>query len=289
MISITFSILVLLVPGLAAQNATLCGRYDRVTGSLSPYTFASNQWGDDGSGSQCIKIAADETVFNATWKWSKNPDSVHSFPNIKLNSNLLPRKLSNLSSLNVAASWTMAPVSTSKSLEEVNAAANVIIDMFLDPSPVSANSTTLPKYEVMIWLSEVGGKKPIGFSSSIKNPPKYKLNNTSFTLYSGSNSNGQHVFGWLASPNMTSFKGDISPLLHYLWRHKLIDDANYLGIVQFGTETFHSTSDVVFSAHNYNLSIAAGMPSPNASPAATNVPNSCLGIISVSLILAVLI
>ncbi|PVH71425.1 glycoside hydrolase family 12 protein [Cadophora sp. DSE1049] len=287
MMSIALTVLVLLARGLAAKTETLCGQYDRLTGSSLPYTFSANQWGDDGSGSQCITIANDETILNATWKWSENPDSVHSFPNIKLNSALLPRQLSNLSSLHITASWTMASASSSKSLEEVDAASNVIIDMFLDPSPISANSTTLPKYEVMIWLAEFGGKRPIGFSSSIKNPPKYRLKNTSFTLYSGSNTNGQYVYGWLASTNITDFNEDISPLLHYLWRHKLIDDANYLGIVQFGTETFHASSDVVFSAYDYNLSIAAGTPSPDLSAAAVTVPDMCLGIFSVSLILAI--
>lgn len=124
------------------------------------------------------KIAEDDTVFNATWKWSDNPDSVHSFPNIKLNSNLLPLQLANLSALNITASWSMTATSKSKSLDEIDVSANIIVDMFLDSSPISANSTTLPKYEVMIWMAEFGGKRPIGFSSSIKNPPKLSLNST---------------------------------------------------------------------------------------------------------------
>ncbi|KAG4415011.1 hypothetical protein IFR04_011832 [Cadophora malorum] len=289
MISITLTVFVLLVRGLAAQNGTLCGQYDKVTGSLLPYTFASNQWGADGSGSQCIAISKDETGFNATWEWTKNPESVHSYPNIKLNSVLLPLRLSNLSSLNVSASWTMAPASSSKTLEELDAAANVMIDLFMDSNPISANSTTLPKYEIMIWLAEFGWKRPIGFSSSIKDPPTYHLNDLTFTLYSGNNSNGQFVFGWLPSTNVTDFKEDFSPLVHYLWRHKLIDESLYLGIVQFGSETFHASSNVVFSAHDYNLSVAPGTPSPDASDAASIVPDAGLGILSVSLILAVLI
>ncbi|KAH9207041.1 concanavalin A-like lectin/glucanase domain-containing protein [Leptodontidium sp. 2 PMI_412] len=275
-----FVVAALLVNGVAAKSETLCGQYDRYTSSLSPFTFAANQWGDDGSGSQCIKIANDDTVFNATWKWSDNADSVHSFPNIKLNSVLLPLQLSNLSSLNISASWSMTAASQSKTVEEVDTTANVIIDMFLDPSPVSANSTTLPKYEIMIWLAEFGGKRPIGFSSSIKNPPHYSLNSTNFTLYSGPNTNGQFVYSWLGYTNITDFDEDISPLLHYLWRHKLIDDTNYLGIVQFGTETFHATSNVEFSAYDYNLSIAAGTPSEEKSASTMIMPDLALSLFS---------
>ncbi|KAK0112485.1 hypothetical protein ONS96_001722 [Cadophora gregata f. sp. sojae] len=282
MISNMLTISTVLARGLAAETE-MCGRYDKLIGKSLPYTFASNQWGDDGSGSQCIKIANDETTFSATWIWSNNSHLVHSFPNIKLDSNLLPLQLSSLSSLKIKASWAMAPASSSKSLEAINAAANVMIDLFLDSNPVSANSTTLPKYEIMIWLADFGGKKPIGFSSSIKNPPRYKLRNNTFTLYSGNNSNGQYVYGWLASTNITDFDEDISPLLHYLWRHKLIDDSNYLGIVQFGSEAFHAKAEVVFSAQDYKLSIAGGTPSPepsgDVSAASLCTPDISLGII----------
>lgn len=53
---------------------------------------------------------------------------------------------------------------------------------------------------------------------------------------------------------------DISPLLHYLWQSKKISEANFLGIVQFGTETFHSSENVTFSTNNFNLSLASGKP-----------------------------
>lgn len=55
----------------------------------------------------------------------------------------------------------MAPSSRSvQDLTAIDAAANVVVDMFLDPNPVTANSTTLPQYEVMIWMAAYGGKEP---------------------------------------------------------------------------------------------------------------------------------
>jgi hypothetical protein len=39
-------------------------------------------------------------------------------------------------------------------------------------------------------------------------------------------------------------------------------ESNYLGIVQFGTETFHATSNVTFSAKNFNFNITKGDPKP---------------------------
>jgi len=126
-----------------------------------------------------FQINPANTEFDATWEWSDNATLVHAFPNIKLQSDLLPLQLSNLSHLNISAWWSTTPSSSSvEDLAAVDAAANVVVDMFLDLDAVAANSTTLPKYEVMIWMASYGGKKPIGFSSSIKNPPTHVLNGT---------------------------------------------------------------------------------------------------------------
>lgn len=55
----------------------------------------------------------------------------------------------------------MSPSSSKfQDLDTIDAAANVVIDMFLDNDPTKANSTTLPQYEVMIWIAAFGGKKP---------------------------------------------------------------------------------------------------------------------------------
>lgn len=55
----------------------------------------------------------------------------------------------------------MAPSSEfARNLETIDAAANVVVDMFLDVNSTIANSTTLPQYEVMVWMAAYGDKKP---------------------------------------------------------------------------------------------------------------------------------
>jgi xyloglucan-specific endo-beta-1,4-glucanase len=76
----------------------------------------------------------------------------------------------------------------------------------------------------------------------------------------GANTNGQFVYSWLASGDLSSFSGDISPLLHYLWRHSYISKSTYLGIVQFGSEAFHATSNVTFMATDFSIGIKQGTP-----------------------------
>jgi Glycosyl hydrolase family 12 len=63
-------------------------------------------------------------------------------------------------------------------LDVIDAAADVVVDMFLDPNQETANSTTLPKYEIMVWIAAFGGKKPIGYNSSLTNLPTYSLGGT---------------------------------------------------------------------------------------------------------------
>jgi Glycosyl hydrolase family 12 len=72
------------------------------------------------------------------------------------------------------------------------------------------------------------------------------------------------VYSWLASSNITSFNDDISPLFTYLTNNNLLPNTTYLGIVQFGTETFHATSNVTFSASNYNLTVVKGIKKSSA-------------------------
>jgi xyloglucan-specific endo-beta-1,4-glucanase len=78
------------------------------------------------------------------------------------------------------------------------------------------------------------------------------------SLYQGPNGVGQTVFTCLAADNITTFNQDISPLFTYLTKNNLIPSTTYLGIVQFGTETFHATSNVTFSASNFNMKIVQG-------------------------------
>jgi hypothetical protein len=103
-----------------------------------------------------------------------------------LDSDLLPISLSNLSALNIEVSWSItASADAGEDLAAIDATADVVVDMFLDLNPVRANSTTLPQYEVMVWMATFGGKTPIGFNSSIGKPPSYSVGGTE--LYASAN------------------------------------------------------------------------------------------------------
>lgn len=52
----------------------------------------------------------------------------------------------------------------------------------------------------------------------------------------------------------------MSPLLQFLWTNDLVSKRAYLGLVGFGTETWHSKGNVTFSARKYGLNVLVGPP-----------------------------
>ena len=77
-------------------------------------------------------------------------------------------------------------------------------------------------------------------------------------LYRGKNQRGTNVFTWVATTNDTAFSADLSPLLQPLWRNGLISPASYLGVVEFGSEAFHSSENITFTASGFDIHLLAG-------------------------------
>jgi xyloglucan-specific endo-beta-1,4-glucanase len=72
----------------------------------------------------------------------------------------------------------MAPSDGSSSLSAIETSADVVVDMFLDPSRITAaSSSTKPKYEVMVWMGQFGYASAIG-ANLTKTPPTHQLNGT---------------------------------------------------------------------------------------------------------------
>ena len=117
------------------------------------------------------QVSDDRQSFDATWKWTSVPASVHSFPHIKLGSTSLPIKLRDISSLSVSAQWAMGAGSKDvgnldkEGLARLQATANVAYDIWADPDPTKAASDTTASIEIMIWLGSFGAAQPLGFSN----------------------------------------------------------------------------------------------------------------------------
>ena len=118
----------------------------------------------------------DGTAFSTTWNWKAvnnyaSQTKVHSYANVKSRSDTLPIMLSNITALEVSATWAMYPSGTGKSnildvdgLNTIGVKADVTLDFFLDPNFDQSTNVTNPKYEVMVWLASLGSTAPLGFA-----------------------------------------------------------------------------------------------------------------------------
>jgi xyloglucan-specific endo-beta-1,4-glucanase len=55
-------------------------------------------------------------------------------------------------------------------------------------------------------------------------------------------------------------------MVKYMVDAGIVNATEYLGIVEFGTETFHSNSNVTFSVTDYNISINSLNNTPVSTP-----------------------
>ncbi|KAF4451309.1 hypothetical protein F53441_5730 [Fusarium austroafricanum] len=228
------------------------------------------------SGFICLRVDNSTPAFDATWNWDKNIEDIHSFPYVRFNHADLPIRLSNLSSIRLSTKWIYTPgspgqiprdFSSSKwaenkaELASTGVQANAAWDFFLDDD---RNRTLYPQaaaIEFMVWLGRVGDPWWLGRKeNSVLS--KVTLGETEFSLFYGKNSGGTHVFTAVTQDNrdILSFDEDFYPLFQYILEQarKKVDDLPkdpWLGIVEFGTETWLSNGNVTFTAANFGMRI----------------------------------
>ncbi|KAL2064672.1 hypothetical protein VTL71DRAFT_3810 [Oculimacula yallundae] len=257
-----------------------CGRQSAVTPSSvgSQYTFNPNQWGwaEGDAGSLCMNITTfhNKTYttptmapeFSVFWQYPAGPKTqpVHAYPNAQLESTIMPIKVRDIQHINIEMHWTYglgteAAVSTNVSeLIQHDVNTNVAIDMFLDNEVGNSQSSTKARYEVMVWFARFGNNTyPIGYSAN-ETVSTYELNGATFNLFVGQNSNQQEVFTWLASEQIESFKGDITPLLTQITtmnNASFPTGSTYLGHLSLGSEAFSANTSVMFTVPTLSIDI----------------------------------
>ncbi|SPQ22639.1 0a405a10-4426-4c9b-b3d3-717f39b25744 [Thermothielavioides terrestris] len=240
-------------------DAKLCddGSYTSADGD---FTYVPNAWNADSQGFSCIAVRDSPPTFDATWKWSSDPGSVHSYPHVKFTDPALPVAFANISALTLSVQWAMGPGSTplsvpgldSSGLAKLDASANAAFDIFADRNAASSQNETEAETEIMVWLGRVGYAEPLGYDDGDAFLAKVTAGHTEFTLHKGTNQRGTNVYTWAAESNETSFAAEISPLIQYLWWTGLVSAGSYLGLISFGTEGYHAEGNVSFAVSNYH-------------------------------------
>ncbi|CAI6088370.1 hypothetical protein V2G26_018532 [Clonostachys chloroleuca] len=248
---ISFFGLVTLVAAAPSQNptrtqplekraTTLCGQWDSV--ETGGYTIYNNLWGqDNGSGSQCLTVEGVTdglAAWSSTWSWSGGSSSVKSYSNAVVSADAV--RISAISS--IPSKWEWSYTGT-------DIVANVAYDLFSN-----ADCGDTPEYEIMIWLSALGGAGPI--SSTGSSIATVTLAGASWNLWKGQN-NQMTVFSFVAASDQNSFSGDLNDFIQYLVESQGYSGSQCLYSIGAGTEPFTGTN-AEFITSGYSVSVSAG-------------------------------
>ncbi|KAF7561021.1 hypothetical protein G7046_g3148 [Stylonectria norvegica] len=280
--TLIYSCVALFLPVVSAESeydATICNqkRFGTFTDSLMYYP---NAWNDKSpkDGFVCMKVDNSTPAYDATWNWDTDIQDVHSFPYVSFSSVEMPILLSNLTSIRLATDWIMTPGSPSEpprtftsSVWEKNkkelgntVQANAAWDFFLDDNRNTSMFAQDAAIEFMVWLGRIGDPWWLGrLNNTLLS--NVTLGDTEFSLYYGRNTGGTHVFTAVTSDSMdvTSLDEDFYPLFEFILKQarnhpEVPDDLPknpYLGVVEFGTETWRSDGNVTFTAANFGMKL----------------------------------
>ncbi|KAH9483357.1 Xyloglucan-specific endo-beta-1,4-glucanase A [Psilocybe cubensis] len=219
------------------------------------YTLCQNLWGaNSGTGSQSstlISASGSSVSWSTNWNWQNNPNNVKSYANVQSNS-ALGVQLNNIASAPSTFDWTYQSQSS-------GIRADVSYDIWLGSASSGNPASSASSYEIMIWLSGLGGIQPVG--SQIQTG--INLAGHTWTLWSGPNSNWR-VFSFVsASGNINNFSADLNPFFQYLIKNQGVSGSQYVQSIQAGTEPFTGSANLVINS--YSVAINKGTPSSTAS------------------------
>ncbi|KZO89966.1 glycoside hydrolase family 12 protein [Calocera viscosa TUFC12733] len=228
------------------ERATvLTGQYTCATSG--DYTLCQNQWGSaNGVGSQnstLVSTSGTDISWTTTYTWANNENDVKTYANV-LNNNVLGVTLASITSL--PTTWDWSYTSESSGLR-----ADVSYDMWLGTSSTGTAASSTSSYEIMVWLSGLGGIEPVGslLTSSVS------IDGYTWNLWSGTNSNWE-VYSFIpatSGTSITSFSTNLLPFFTYLVTNHGVSTSLYLNAIQTGTEAFTGTASLDISTFSVAL------------------------------------
>ncbi|CCM01661.1 uncharacterized protein FIBRA_03723 [Fibroporia radiculosa] len=241
------SLVALALTALAVAQTTLTGQYSCYTDGN--YELCNDQWGiDEGTGNQTATFiglvdGGDAVSWSTTYTWADNENDVKTYANI-LTVNAYGQALSDISEATTAWSWYYE--SQSSGLR-----ADVSYDIWTGTNDATAPPTSTTDYEIMIWLSGLGGIQPVG--SSIVTG--ISLEGYDWDLWYGPNS-GWDTYSFIpatSGDSITDFSASLVPFFTYLSDNGYVAETQVLQAVQTGTEAFTGSAELVTSSFSLTV------------------------------------
>ncbi|KAG6827131.1 hypothetical protein H0H92_013080 [Tricholoma furcatifolium] len=196
----------LLLAAVTCFAQTISG--DTTCTTSGDYTLCQNLWGaDEGTGSQTsdlISTSGNDISWSTTWTWANNENNVKSYANVNSNT-AKGQQLQNIGSAPTTWDWSYESASS-------GIRADVSYDIWFGTASSGEPASTASSYEIMIWLSGLGGIQPVG-SQTVTG---LSIAGYTWNLWAGPNTNWETYSFVVQNENITSFSADLTEFFSYL-------------------------------------------------------------------------
>ncbi|KAI0345508.1 endocellulase [Trametopsis cervina] len=243
MIRALLSLVLVSLAATVCNAQTITGQYDCMPAGA--FTLCQNLWGKSaGVGSQnstLISASGNSVSWATNWTWANGPNNVKSYANVLHNS----AKGMQLSAVKSApTTWNWSYLSQSQGIR-----ADVSYDIWFGKAQSGSPATSASSYEIMIWLSGLGGIQPVG--SQILSG--LNIAGHTWNLWKGPNANWQVLSFVSASGDITNFNADLNAFFTYLVQSQGVASSQYIQAIQTGTEPFVGSADLLI--RNFTVAV----------------------------------
>ncbi|CAL1713758.1 unnamed protein product [Somion occarium] len=224
----------------ASAQKTLTGAFDCT--AAGAYTLCQNQWGAfAGVGSQnstLLSSSGNDVSWATNWTWANGPNNVKSYANVIHNTAKgVQSALTN---------WVWTYLSESEGIR-----ADVSYDIWTGVPQSGDPATSASSFEIMIWLSGLGGIQPVG-SQILSN---LQIAGHSWNLWKGPNANWQVLSFVSANGEVRDFDVDLNEFFKYLIAEQGVASTQFLQAIQTGTEPFVGSASLLIE--NFSVDVTS--------------------------------
>jgi len=224
---------------------TISGRLDCIP--AGSYTLCQNLWGSaSGVGSESstlVSVSGNTVAWSTNYTWANNPNNVKSYPNL-ISNTAKGVQLQNIQSTQTFWQWHYQTQSS-------GIRADVSYDIWTGVASSGNPASTASSFEIMIWLSGLGGIQPVGSQIATG----ISLAGHTWSLWRGPNANWQVLSFVSSSGDITTFSADLNEFFDYLIQHQGVAPTQYIQAIQAGTEPFTGTANLVTSNFSVALNV----------------------------------
>ncbi|KAJ7653826.1 endocellulase [Mycena rosella] len=228
---------------LGATAQTIAGQYDCLP--AGGFTLCQNLWGElAGVGSQqsTLMSSTEQTVQWATnYTWANGPNNVKSYANVE---SIASKgvQLQNIASAPTSWAWNYTT-------QSAGIRADVSYDIWFGTASSGSPATSASSYEIMIWLSGLGGITPVGSQITTGTV----VANHTWNLWKGPNANWEVLSFVSAAGDLNSFDVDLKDFFTYLISEQGVAPTQYVQSIQAGTEAFVGTANLVTTSYSVSI------------------------------------